>query len=128
MADNCSRGTLPCIAMPRNSVMATSLRPISFSAAAGEMPMPKTGAPSRRPRKIVPGLAPITERLLDREQRAGAALLLLHQQRVAVDHIGAGILLAFEREQFFVIGAQMRGAIEHMGDEGRLAQRIFFEC
>ena len=49
---------MPCIAMPRNSVTATSLRPISFSAAAGEMPMPKTGAPSRRPRKIVPGLAP----------------------------------------------------------------------
>ncbi len=44
--------------MPRNSVTATSLRPISFSVAAGEMPMPKIGAPSRSPKKIVPGLAP----------------------------------------------------------------------
>ena len=44
--------------MPRNSVTATSLRPTSFSADAGEMPMPNTGAPSAKPKKIVPGLAP----------------------------------------------------------------------
>ena len=35
-------------------------------------------------------------------------------------HIGAGIAVAFQREQFLVIAAQMRGAIENMGDEGRL--------
>src|SRR5882757_6381799 len=44
--------------MPRSSLTATSSRPISFSAATGAIPMPNTGAPSRRPRKMVPGLAP----------------------------------------------------------------------
>ena len=58
MAESCSGGTVPCIAMPRSSVTATSSRVISFSTAAAEMPMPKTGAPSRKPKKIVPGLAP----------------------------------------------------------------------
>ena len=43
-------------------------------------------------------------------------------------HIGAGIGLAFQRQQLGVVGAQMRGAIEHMGDEGRLAQRKRIEC
>ena len=90
--------------------------------------MPKTGAPSRKPRKIVPGLAPSFTRLLDAEQHARPVRLLLHQQRVAVDHIGAGVALAFQREQLFVIGAQMRGAIENMGDESGLPQRIFVEC
>ena len=58
-----------------------------------------------------------------REQRARAARLLLHHQRVAIDHIGAGVAMAFQREQLLVIGAQMRGAIENMGDEGRLPER-----
>jgi hypothetical protein len=40
-----------------------------------------------------------------------------------MQHIGAGIALAFQRQQLGIVGAQMRGAIEHMGDEGRLAQR-----
>src|SRR3954453_14044187 len=44
--------------MPRSSVTATSLRVSRFSTAAAEIPMPNTAAPSRRPRKIVPGLAP----------------------------------------------------------------------
>src|SRR6185436_5880732 len=58
IAESCSSGTAPCIAMPRNSVTATSSRAISFSTAVAEIPMPKMGAPSRKPRKIVPGLAP----------------------------------------------------------------------
>jgi len=37
-------------------------------------------------------------------------------------HIGAGIAMPFQRQQFSVVGAQMRGAIENMGDEGRLPQ------
>ena len=114
--------------MPRSSVTATSLRVISFSTAAAEMPMPKTGAPSRRPKKIVPGLAPNFSASSMREQRARAVGLLLHHQRVAVDHIGAGIALAFQREQLLVVAAQMRGAIENVGDESGLTQRIFVEC
>jgi hypothetical protein len=58
MADSLFRRQPPCIAMPRSSVTATSVAAISFTVAAGEMPIPKTGAPSRRPKKIVPGLAP----------------------------------------------------------------------
>ncbi len=57
-ADSSCGGTAPCMAMPRNSLTATSSRPISFSAAAAAMPMPNTAAPSRNPKKIVPGLAP----------------------------------------------------------------------
>ena len=92
------------------------------------MPMPKTGAPSRSPKKIVPGLAPSFTRLFDAEQHARPIRLLLHQKRVAVDHIGAGVALALQREQFFVIGAQMRGAIENMRNESGLSQRILVEC
>ena len=114
--------------MPRNSVTATSSRRTSFSTAAAAMPMPNTGAPSRRPRKIVPGLAPSFTRLVDAEQGARASGLLPHHQRVAIDHIGAGVALVFQREQLFVIGAQMRGAIENVGNESGLAQRIFVEC
>jgi len=43
---------------PTVTVTATSLRGSSFSTAAAEIPMPNTAAPSRSPRKIVPGLAP----------------------------------------------------------------------
>ena len=43
-------------------------------------------------------------------------------------HIGAGIAVAFQRQQFGVVAAQMRGAIENMGDEGRLPQRKRIEC
>ena len=42
--------------------------------------------------------------------------------------LGAGVALALQREKFFVIAAQMRGAIENMGDESGLPQRIFVEC
>ena len=45
-----------------------------------------------------------------------------------MDHIGAGVAMALEREQFFVIGAQMRGAIENIGDEGGSPQRKGIEC
>ena len=90
--------------------------------------MPNTGAPSRRPRKIVPGLAPNFSASSIAEQRARAVGLLLHHQRVAIDHIGAGVALAFQRKQFFVVAAQMRGAIENMGDEGGLPQRKLVEC
>ena len=114
--------------MPRSSVTATSLRPTSFSAAAGAIPMPNTGAPSRRPRNIVPALAPNFSASSIDEQCAHTALLLLHHQQVAIDDVGTGIAPAFQREQFFLIGAQMRGAVEDIGDEGRLPERKFFEC
>ncbi len=42
--------------------------------------------------------------------------------------ISARVRLAFEREQLVVIAAQMRGAIEHVGDEGRLTQGKGIEC
>ena len=58
IAESWSGGTMPCIAMPRSSVTATSPLVSNFSTAAAGMPMPNTGAPSRRPKKIVPGLAP----------------------------------------------------------------------
>ena len=90
--------------------------------------MPNTGAPSRSPRKIVPGLAPNFSASSMRQQRAGAVGLLLHHQRVAMDHIGAGVALALQREQFLVIAAQMRGAIENMGDEGRMPEWKGIEC
>ena len=92
------------------------------------MPMPKTGAPSRSPKKIVPGLAPSFSASSIESSARGPLASCFTDQRVAVDHIGAGVALAFQREQFVVIGAQMRGAIENMGDEGGLAQWIFVEC
>jgi len=67
-------------------------------------------------------------RFLDAEQHARPIRLLPHQKGVAVDHIGAGVALALQREQFFVIGAQMRGAIENMRNESGLSQRILVEC
>ena len=60
-------------------------------------------------------------RLFDAKQHARPVRLLSHQKRVAVDHIGAGVALAFQREQLFVIGAQMRCAIENMRNESGLA-------
>ncbi len=36
--------------------------------------------------------------------------------------------MALQREQFFVAGAQMRGAVQCMGDEGRLAERKGIGC
>ena len=44
-----------------------------------EMPMPKTGAPSRNPKKIVPGLAPSFTASFDAEQHAGPVCLLPHR-------------------------------------------------
>ena len=38
-------------------------------------------------------------------------------------HIGAGVAVPFQRQQFCVVAAQMRGAVENMGDETRLPQR-----
>ena len=114
--------------MPRSSVTATSSRPSSFSAAAAAMPMPNTGAPSRRPKKIVPGLAPSFTASSTLSSTRDPSGLLPHHQRVAVDHIGAGVAVAFQREQFLVIAAQMRGAVENMGDESGLAERKRIEC
>ena len=36
-------------------------------------------------------------RFLDAEQHARAAFLLLHQQRVAIDDVGAGVAVGFQR-------------------------------
>ena len=36
--------------------------------------------------------------------------------------------MALQREQFFVAAAQMRGAIEDMGDEAGLPQGKLVEC
>jgi len=85
--------------------------------------MPKTAAPSRKPRKIVPGIGAEFQRFIDGQQRARSLSLLLHHQRVAIHHIGAGVAAPFQREQFLVVAAQMRGAIENMRDESRLPQR-----
>ena len=43
-------------------------------------------------------------------------------------HIGARVAAAFQRHQFRIVAAQMRGAIEDIGDEGRLPQRKRIEC
>ena len=43
-------------------------------------------------------------------------------------HIGAGVAVALQREQLLFVGAQMRGAVEHMGDEGRLPEWKRIEC
>ena len=59
---------------------------------------------------------------------AVAAGVLLHHQRVAIHHIGAGVAMALQREQFLVVAAQMRGAIENVGDEGGTAERKGIEC
>ena len=67
----------------------------------------------------MPGLAPNFSASSIAQQRARTVGLLLHHQRVAINHIGAGIAVAFERHQFLVVAAQMRGAIENIGDEGR---------
>ncbi len=74
------------------------------------------------------GIGAEFQRLVDAEQHAGAVGFLSHQQRVAVDHIGAGVAMALQRHQFLVIAAQMRGAVEDVGDEGRLAERKRIEC
>jgi hypothetical protein len=68
------------------------------------------------------------QRLVEAKQRAGPAMLHLHHQRVAVHQIGARLGVAFQCKQLFVIAAQMRGAIEDIGDEGRLPQRKCVEC
>ena len=71
----------------------------------------------------MPGLAPNFSASSMLSSARGPLGLLLHHQRVAIHHIGAGIAVAFQREQFRVVAAQMRGAIENIGDEGRLPQR-----
>jgi hypothetical protein len=68
------------------------------------------------------------QRLVDRQEHAGAAGILLHDQRVAVHHIGAGVAMPLQREQFLVAAAQMRGAVENVGDEGGTAEWKGIEC
>ena len=60
------------------------------------------------------GIGAEFQRFVDAQQCARAVRLLLHHQRVAMHHIGAGIAVAFQRKQFFVVAAQMRGAIENV--------------
>ena len=43
-------------------------------------------------------------------------------------HIGARVATALQCEQLLLVGAQMRGAVEHMGDEGGLPERKRIEC
>ena len=74
------------------------------------------------------GIGAEFQRLLDRQQCAHTALLLLHHQRIAIDDVGTGIAPALQREQLFLIGAQMRGAVENIGDESRPPERKFLKC
>ena len=62
---------------------------------------------------IVEGLA---QKIIDKDVPD-----LLHDQRVAIDHIGPRVALAFQRKQLVVIGAEMRGAVQRVGDESGLA-------
>ena len=114
--------------MPRSSVTATSSRVSSFSTACA----PNAHAEHRRAvaqaQEDRAGIGAEFPRFLDRQQRARAVVFLLHHQRIAMHHIGAGIAVAFQRQQLLIVGAQMRGAIEHMGDEGRLPERKRIEC
>ncbi len=90
--------------------------------------MPNTAAPSRKPQEDRAGIGAEFQRLVDAQQRARTIGLLLHHQRVAMHHIGARVAVAFQRHQFRIVAAQMRGAIENMGDEGRLPQWKRVEC
>ena len=45
-----------------------------------------------------------------------------------VDDIGAGVGMAFQRQQLRLVAAQMGGAIEDMRDETRLSQWKRIEC
>ena len=114
--------------MPRSSVTATSSRPSSFSAAAARDAHAEHRRTVAQAQKDRAGIGAEFHGLVDAEQHARAAGLLPHHQQVAVDHVGAGVAVAFQREQFLVIAAQMRGAIENVGDEGRLAERKRIEC
>ena len=81
-----------------------------------------------QPQKDRAGIGAEFQRLIYRQEHAGAAGVLLHDQQVAIDHIGAGVAVPLQREQFLVAGAQMRGAIENVGDEGGPAERKGIEC
>ena len=77
---------------------------------------------------MVPGLAPNFSASSIVSSARGPSAFLLHHQRVAIHHVGAGVAAPFQRQQFGVIAAQMRGAIENMRDEARLPQRKRIEC
>ena len=90
--------------MPRRSSASTSLRSTSFSAAGRRDAHPEDGSAITQPRKDHAGIGAETQCLLDRQRRAGTLQVLSHDGRGAIDRVGAGILLAFQREQFFVAG------------------------
>ena len=77
------------------------------------------------------GICAEFQSLVHGQQCAHAAIFLRHHQRIAKDDIGAGVVPGFQRHQLGVVGAQMRGALERIGHEGRLAERkraICFCC
>ena len=66
------------------------------------------------------GIRAETDRFLDGQRGANLVALLFHHQRVTVDHIGAAVGLAFQREQFLRVVAQVRGAIERIDAGSRI--------
>jgi hypothetical protein len=84
--------------------------------------MPNTAAPSRSPEHRA-GIGAALPGLVEGQQRARTIGVALHHQRVAVDDVGAGVAMAFQRQQLVLVAAQMRGAIQNVGDEGRMAER-----
>ena len=74
------------------------------------------------------GIGAEFQRLVDAKQRAWTVRRLLHDQRVAIHHIGAGVAVPFECHQFGIVAAQMRGAIQNIADKGRPPQWKRIEC
>ena len=92
-----------------------------YSEAMNATALDENGRAVAQAEKDRPGIGAEFHCLFDAEQHARSIRFLLYQERVAVDHIGAGVALTIQREQFFVIGAQMRGAIQNVGDESGLS-------
>ncbi len=109
--------------MPRSSVTATSSRAQQLFHRRRRDAHAEHRRTVAQAQKDRAGIGAEFHGLVDAEQDARSAGLLPHHQRVAIDHIGAGVAVAFQREQFLVIAAQMRGAVENVGDESRLAER-----
>ena len=81
-----------------------------------------------QPQEDRAGIGAEFDRFVDRQQRSRASFVLLHHKRVAKHHVGARVAMAFQRKQFRVVGAQMRGTVENVGNEGGLAQRKWSCC
>jgi hypothetical protein len=112
--------------MPRSSVTATSGQQF-FHRRCGDAHAEHRRAVAQ-PEEDRARIGAEFQRFVDAQERARTVSLLPHHQRVAINHIGAGIAVFFECHEFRVVTAQMRGAIENIADEGRPPQWKRIEC